>query len=79
MFVMEQERKNGKMVLSMKANGKMVWLTEKEYLSIKMVINMRESSFRTKQMVRVNIFTVMVNNTLENGKTIRCMDKVKRY
>lgn len=75
---MEEECKFGEMGQNMKATGRMIWLMEKEDLSILMVMYMRESGQMTKLMEEVSIYIWMEPNTMENGKKTNNMDMDKR-
>jgi hypothetical protein len=69
--------RSGQMVLSMKANGKRIRLTEKEYFGMCTETNMKDNGRETKLMVKENILIVMVLHMKECGRTIYNMAKGK--
>lgn len=69
--------KNGRMVLAMKDNGKIIEHMEKESSFILMVMSMMENGLMTKQMDMVSIIILMEHSMKVTGEMIFNMVKEK--
>lgn len=74
---MELDNKFGQMVLSMKANGKKIRLTAREYFGMYMETNTKDNGREIRPMDKENILIVTVLHTKECGKMIYSTVKEK--
>ena len=70
---MGRDYRFGRMVASMRATGRMIWLTEKADSSTQMAMFMKGNGSMIKHTVEAHTFTWMEQNILVIGKRISNM------
>ena len=73
-----KELKTGKMEPSMLVIGEIIWLKETEHFTMLMVMYTLENSIKIEPMVMAYMYTPMVKNMKDFGKTIYKMEVVKK-